>query len=328
MKLAARFFNFSAYLAQYVGIGFISGGAVHYTIDPIFYGAVGVIGAVMFVLGKAHLHRAELGWDLGSLGVVAMSLVLSFGIGIASGGVQHFGDVGSLGPVFIGLGVFLAALGYTFVEMRERSWPLVGIAAVLGLIIFFSTQFLVAPAGHMSGSGHHGAPAAMDHGAMVKTERDFLTGMVPHHQEAVDTATRLLQKSTDPVLREFLNNVVRDQSAEIVQMKSWYKNWYGEDYRDTGSYAPMMRAVESSTAVAQYEAIWLADMVGHHQGALQMAEAVLRIPGIHSETRTLADNIIRTQTAEIQTMQNMQKTRQAVPVAPAVDTHGNSDGHH
>ena len=311
MKNLHQSLSFVAYLAKYVGVGFISGGVVHYTVDPVLYGTIGIIGAVMFLLGMGYSHRDHLGINRDSLVFVLMSLVLSFGIGITSGGVQHFGDVGHLGPVFVSLGVFLSALGYVFVESAERSWRLVGLAAVVSLVIFFATQPLVSM-GVGSHVDHHGTGStqtmnmgSMDHGAMVKTERDFLTGMVPHHEEAIKTAEALLKVSQNDTLKKFLNQVVQDQSSEVAQMKSWHQAWYGKAYVDDKKYSPMMRTIAPSTPVAQQESVWLTDMIPHHQGALQMAEAVLRIPGIRPETRTLAENILRTQAAEIQTMRAM-----------------------
>lgn len=47
---------------------------------------------------------------------------------------------------------------------------------------------------------------------------------------------------------------------------------------------------------------FLEDMVLHHQAAVIMAEQVLTIPQIHTETKTLAEAIIKAQRSEIQKM--------------------------
>ena len=149
----------------------------------------------------------------------------------------------------------------------------------------------------------------MDHGAMVKTEKDFLLGMIPHHEEAVQSAQELIARTTDPALLVFLREVIRAQESEIAQMETWYQAWYMQEYVDGGTYVPMMRSVARNTPVVEYEKIWLTDMIGHHEGAVQMAQAVLRIDGIHAETRKLAENIVTVQVAEIEQMKEMLKTR-------------------
>jgi len=101
----------------------------------------------------------------------------------------------------------------------------------------------------MSGQGHggHAMAQGMDHGAhdapsdmplmpgmlspaqMVELEaaqgvdfdRLYLTGMIHHHQGAIDMVTDLLADSAngqDPQLSEFLSAVIADQSAEISRM--------------------------------------------------------------------------------------------------------------
>lgn len=54
-------------------------------------------------------------------------------------------------------------------------------------------------------------------------DRHFLEGMIQHHQGAIDMVTTLMAKpnaAADPVLSEFTNSVVADQSAEILRMQS------------------------------------------------------------------------------------------------------------
>ena len=162
---------------------------------------------------------------------------------------------------------------------------------------------------HSSEPMNHGSMAKMDHGAMIATEKDFIAKMIPHHEEAVQSAQELIARTTDPALAVFLRGVIRAQESEVGQMKAWYLAWYMQEYVDDRSYTPMMRMVPRDTATAEHEKIWLTDMIGHHQGAVQMAQAVLRINGIHPETRKLAENIITTQLAEITQMQEMLKAR-------------------
>lgn len=54
-------------------------------------------------------------------------------------------------------------------------------------------------------------------------DRLFLRGMIQHHQGAIDMVTTLLAQpnaAADPMLSEFTNSVIADQSAEILRMQS------------------------------------------------------------------------------------------------------------
>lgn len=50
---------------------------------------------------------------------------------------------------------------------------------------------------------------------------DFIKGMVPHHQGAVDNARIVLQFGTDPEVRKFAESVIAAQEAEIKWMNDW-----------------------------------------------------------------------------------------------------------
>jgi uncharacterized protein (DUF305 family) len=147
----------------------------------------------------------------------------------------------------------------------------------------------------------------MDHGAMmVSSEKEFVAGMIPHHQEAVDTAKQVLERggSTEEI-RMLASNIVEAQETEIEMLRQWYLDWYGEEYKDDNSYQPMMRDLSGLSGVA-LDKRFLEDMIMHHMGAIMMAESVR--PYIeHQEVTNMADAIVTTQTAEVNLMKELLK---------------------
>lgn len=151
-----------------------------------------------------------------------------------------------------------------------------------------------------------GMMGGMDHSMMmVKSEREFLEGMIPHHQEAVDTAKEVIARGgSTPEIKKLAEDIVVAQEKEIAMMKEWYQSWYGETYvAKPEAYTPMMRDL-SKLSGAALDKVFLEDMIMHHEGALMMAQSVQ--PYIENKEITdLTKAIMETQTAEIRLMKSL-----------------------
>lgn len=151
--------------------------------------------------------------------------------------------------------------------------------------------------GMMGGMGHGGM-------MMVTTEKEFLTEMIPHHEEAVVTAKEVLARgATTPEIKTLVEGIITAQEKEIADMKAWYEAWYGTPYTPSGKYEPMMRDLTKLSGV-ELDKVFLEDMIMHHMGAIMMAHSVEGVTE-HKEVETLSQNIITSQSKEIQLMRQL-----------------------
>lgn len=136
---------------------------------------------------------------------------------------------------------------------------------------------------------------------MVTSEFAYLTGMIPHHEEAIATARMVHRGTTREEMRAFAASIIETQEAEVRQMVTWLAAWYpGRDTRV--AYQPMMRDLTGLTGNA-LDRTFLEDMIPHHMMAVMMSQQlVMRNLAAHPELVPFAANIRDTQRAEIHMM--------------------------
>jgi uncharacterized protein (DUF305 family) len=111
----------------------------------------------------------------------------------------------------------------------------------LAAAIFASLVAISLPAGAEETTGHEGhtmmgdqGPASMAfmeandrmHGGMAieftgNPDVDFIRGMIPHHQGAVEMARIVLEYGSDPEVKKLAEAVIAAQEAEIKWMQDW-----------------------------------------------------------------------------------------------------------
>jgi uncharacterized protein (DUF305 family) len=52
-------------------------------------------------------------------------------------------------------------------------------------------------------------------------DRDFLAGMIPHHQGAIDMAEVVLKYGKDPKIKKLAQDIIKAQKHEIAMMRAW-----------------------------------------------------------------------------------------------------------
>ncbi|MFZ3495873.1 hypothetical protein ACODT5_22080 [Streptomyces sp. 5.8] len=160
MSLPARYLG---YIGYFVGAGLISGAVVHHPLDPARYTRIAGYGVVVFlaatVLNEFVLTRSRPGLPR-VLTVIGASLMLSFGIGMLSGGLQHFQDFPARAAALIPLGLLVSFIAYV-IKDADTSWrrifSLVGLAVLVTAVGASLGLRQVAASMTTEGRGHgHG----------------------------------------------------------------------------------------------------------------------------------------------------------------------------
>ena len=164
-------------------------------------------------------------------------------------------------------------------------------------------------------SAHSSSAAAPQSAAHNEDDVLFAQLMIPHHQQAVELADMVPERSTNPEVLALAAKIAGAQQPEIDTMKAQLKKWGvnpAEMQHESGHAGMSMEGmVDDSTMLnlrglkgTDFDILWLTSMIGHHQGAIEMAK-VESEAGKSPEMTALARSIITAQQAEIDQMKKM-----------------------
>ncbi len=191
-----------------------------------------------------------------------------------------------------------------------------GMVAIAVLLTSSATIAIGQTMPHQGGMMEGGMMGMMKSGA--QSDRNFIEMMIPHHDGAVKMADIILKRTKRPELRQLAIAIKQGQSREIGQMKTWYQKWYkttvpsppksgGMGMMGGGGMGRMMAAqVQKLENATDSDRVFLEEMIPHHKMALMMTAHI--VDSDRSELRTLAKNIMQTQSAEIEKMRQLSKT--------------------
>lgn len=148
-------------------------------------------------------------------------------------------------------------------------------------------------------------------------DRHFIEEMIPHHEGAIAMANLALERSKRPEILSLAAGIKEAQEEENSEMRAWYQSWFGDPVPEYsgGTMGGMMHGniggmmggmsgdLEALKTAEDFDLEFIQQMIPHHEMAIMMARMLLA--GTKwEEMRTLADQIITSQSREIEMMRS------------------------
>jgi uncharacterized protein (DUF305 family) len=144
----------------------------------------------------------------------------------------------------------------------------------------------------------------------------FMQDMIPHHNQAVQMAALVADRTNRPELIDVAGRIDASQSDEIAFMQQWLRS-RGQHVPDPAAHSAMhtahkmagMATPEQMAELARaegadFDRLFLKLMIAHHEGAIRMVEELLEQPGSAYDPVLLqfTTDVTNGQTAEIERM--------------------------
>jgi uncharacterized protein (DUF305 family) len=147
----------------------------------------------------------------------------------------------------------------------------------------------------------------------------FMQDMIPHHNQAVQMAELVADRTNRPELSDIAGRINVSQRDEIEFMQQWLRE-RGEDVPDPTAHEAMhtahkmagMASPEQMAELARaegtdFDKLFLELMIRHHEGAVKMVEHLLEQPGSAYDPVLFefTNDVTNDQTAEIERMDKL-----------------------
>jgi uncharacterized protein (DUF305 family) len=162
--------------------------------------------------------------------------------------------------------------------------------------------------GMMGGHGHN------SNSKMVGSDAMFLQMMIPHHEQAIVMSDLALSTSKDAEVLKLAKQIKDAQAPEIIKMQGWLAD--SELSEDPGHSMgngmggmlsdSELSALKASTGKA-FDKLFLEGMIAHHEGAIDMVMMIEN--SVNSDVNNLGQEIVKSQTAEIELMKELLKRK-------------------
>ncbi len=152
-------YAFITHTCKYLGIALVSGSIVHAgTLGGSFVKYIGLIitGIFLTVLGN-YLEYKIKNIKVG-VNIFLLAIMLSFGTGMLSGGIQHYTDNPAYGSVLLSLGLIITFISLAYKDFAKViSKKSILIVFVISIMLYFVLSFV----GHnfvseSASDNHHG----------------------------------------------------------------------------------------------------------------------------------------------------------------------------
>lgn len=212
--------------------------------------------------------------------------------------------------------------------MRHISRYGTALGAVL-LMVVLALGVAACGGGDDASSGGEGTEAI---------EKAFLTGMVHHHETAIEMAKIAQDRGRDPFVKSLADDIISTQEREMEEMKKIYTRLVGGELEpDPAAHDGLGLSAEEAgmthtsatnemlETADPFDRAFVDEMQPHHTGAVKMAEVVLESTK-DADLRKLAEGIISTQTREIEEMNSFRTEKYGAPV-PEMEMKGGGAEH-
>lgn len=158
------------------------------------------------------------------------------------------------------------------------------------------------------GGMHHSS----SDGDMNGSDAMFLQMMIPHHEQAIVMSDLALKISKTPQILDLAKQIKAAQNPEIMQMKNWLADsGFSEDPGHSMDGMGGMLSAEDLEILTKssgktFEKLFLSGMIEHHLGAIQMVSMISN--SANPEIKKFGQSIVKTQSAEIELMNELLKT--------------------